>query len=211
MKFITLVLLTFFFVSSSFGQVMEAEKAMSKGENNALIVTLPDTDVKVVAKEWEKFMKSYKAKVKGVKKSDEVFSDNAKLESISDNTVDVYSLVTQKGDDTKLSVWMDLGGAYLNSSDYPEKYENAKKLLHDFSGIVSKTYIANMLQMEEKKMKDLEGTLKDIDKSQENSEKDIEKYLEKIEEEKANIEKAKSDRVDAQKSVVKKVKEQLNN
>ena len=217
MKFLAIFLLSVLIAPFSYGQIMESKKAMSQGDMNALVVTLPDTEVKVVEKEWEKFMKDHKAKVRGIKKSDEVFSDDAKLESISNNTVDVYSLVIQSGDDTKLSVWFDLGGAYLNSGDYPDKYANAKKLLHDFSGIVSKTYIANMLQVEEKKMKDLEGNLKDIDKSQENSERDIIKYQEKIEEEKANIETAKSNRVqaqkdiDVQKGVVRKVKDQLNN
>jgi len=196
---------------------MEAKKPMSQGENNALVIILPKAEEKVVCKEFEKFMKDRKAKVKSIKKSDEMFADDAKLESLSDNTVDVYSLATQKGDDTELAIWFDLGGAYLNSGDYPEKYKNAKMMLNEFSEEVYDIYIAEMLEFEEDKLKDLEGNLKDINKDQENSEDDIEKYLEKIEEEKAKIEEAKNMRIqvesdiESQKGVVSKVKSKLNN
>ncbi len=194
---------------------MESTKAMSQGDKNALSVKLPDTEVKVVEKEWESFIKGYKAKLRKIKKSSEIFADDAKLENISSNTVDVYALVSPRGEDTELSVWFDLGGVYLNSTSHPDQYNSAKVMLNEFLGKVSKTYIANLLNEEEKKMKDLENVLKDIDKSSANSVKDIEKYKEKISEAEANIEKLKIDKegalkdIEAQKAVIKKVKMQL--
>jgi len=217
MKFLVAIIFAVSFMPFASAQIMESAKPMSQGNNNAMTVTLPDTDVKVVEKEWEDFIKDYKAKLRKIKKSSEIFGDDARIESISKNTVDVYALVSERGDDTELTVWYDLGGAYLNSKDHPTQYGNAQKMLNDFSGIVSKTYIANILNEEEKKLKDLEKTLEDIEKSQEDSLKDIEKYEEKIVEEKANIEECKSKKeaamkdVESQKMVVKKVKTQLNN
>lgn len=217
MKFLIVSILSVLFLPFGAAQIMESAKPMSQGTNNALTVTLPDTEVKIVEKEWEDYVKGYKAKLRKIKKSDEIFADDARIESISSNTVDVYGLVSERGEDTELTVWFDLGGAYLNSKDHPEKYLKAQGMLKDFCGIVSKTYIANMLNEEEKKMKDLEGNLKDIEKDQENAVDDIKKYEEKIEEAKATIETCKANKeqamkdIEAQQEVVKKVKAQLNN
>ncbi len=217
MRTFIVLIVSILFVSFGQAQIMEAAKVMSQGENNALIVKLPDTEVKVVEKEWESFIKGYKAKMRKIKKSSEMFADDAKIEDISSNTVDVYALVSERGADTELSVWFDLGGAYLNSETHPEQYTKAEGVLNDFLGRVSKTYIANLLNIEQKKLKGLEGNLKDIEKSSENSVKDIAKFEEKIAEAKANIEKCKLDKetamkdIEAQKVAVKKVKTQLNN
>jgi len=218
MKILTTFLLSFISFTIVFGQgIMEASKLMSQGDNNALTVKLPDTEVKVVEKEWESFIKGYKAKLRKIKKSSEIFADDAKLEGISSNTVDVYALVSERGDDTELSVWFDMGGAYLNSESHPDQYVKAKGMLNDFLGRVSKTYIANLLNEEQKKLKGMEGDLKAIEKSTENSKKDIEKFKEKIAEAEANIEKCKVDKkgaldaIEQQKEAVKKVKMQLNN
>lgn len=217
MKNLMLLLLTAFSTSIMYGQITEAKKLMSQGEQNALIVTLPDTEEKIVSKEWESFIKDHKGKIRKIKKSSEIFADDAKLEDISNNTVDVYALVSQRGDNTELTVWYDLGGAYLNSETHPDQYKSAMNMLNDFSGIVSKTYIANILQEEQKKLKDMEGALKDAEKSKENSLKDIEKFEQKIEEAKSNIKSAEAQKeeimkeIESQKMVVKKVKTQLNN
>ncbi len=217
MKFFIAILFSVMCSPLLFGQIMESSKVMSKGDHNALTVTLPDTEEKVVTKEWEDFIKSYKGKLRKIKKSSEIFADDARLEDISNNTVDVYALVNQRGDDTELTVWYDLGGAFLTSETHPKKYLSAQKMLNKFSGIVSKTYVANMLQEEEKKLKNFEGVLKDIDKSREDSVKDIAKFEKKIEEAKANIEACKSKAeqaskdIEAQKKVVKQVKTDLNN
>ena len=216
MKFLTIILLSIFLIPSSFGQVMEAKKPMSKGEQNALVITLPKADTKVACKQFEKFMKNYKAKVRSIKKSDEMFADDAELPTLSSNTVDVYFVATAQGEDTQLSAWFDLGGAYLNSADYPDKYNSAKVLMNEYSEQVYQIYIAEMLDMEEDTLKDMEGDLKDVNKDQKNSEENIEKYLEKIEEEKKAIEEAKNKRVqiqsdiEAQKKKVGKVKSKMN-
>lgn len=217
MRILIVLILSILFISFGQAQIMESAKVMSQGDNNALTVKLPDTEVKVVEKEWESFIKGYKAKLRKIKKSSEIFADDAKIEDISSNTVDVYALVSERGEDTELSVWFDLGGAYLNSETHPDQYVKAQGMLNDFLGRVSKTYIANLLNEEQKKLKDLEGNLKDIEKSSENSVKDIAKFEEKIAEAKANIEKCKGDKenalkeIEAQKAAVKKVKMQLNN
>lgn len=217
MKIIFAFIFTILSMPLILGQITESKQLMSKGEKNALTVTLPDTEEKVVTKEWESYIKGYKAKLRNIKKSSEIFADDAKLPTISNNTVDVYALINQRGDDTKLTVWYDLGGVFLNSETHPDRYTAAQNMLKNFSGVVSKTYVANLLQEEEKKMKDLEGALKDLVKSRENSVKDIEKYEQKILDEKANIEDCKKKEiqaakdVEAQMKIVKEVKTTLNN
>jgi len=218
MKLLTAFLLSIFCLPVIYGQqIMEASKPMSQGDNNAIVVTLPDTEEKVVAKEWGDFIKEYKGKLRKIKKSSEIFADDAKIEAMSSNTVDVYALVSQRGDNTELTAWFDLGGAYLNSETHPDKWGVAQAMMNDFSARVSKTYVANMLQEEEKKLKGLEGDVKSLEKDKEQALKEIEKCEKKIEEAKAAIEEAENKKeqamkdVEAQKMVVKEVKKKLNN
>ena len=217
MKKLVVALFALFSFQIAEAQIIEASKVMSQGDNNSLTISLPDTDQKIVQKEWESYVKSYKGKMRKIKKSTEIFADDCKLEQISNNTVDVYAIVNQRGENTEVSVWFDLGGSYLNSEVHPEQYEKAEAMLQQFSGKVSKTYVANLLNEEQKKLKKMEGDYKSIEKSQENSVKDIAKFEEKIEEAKANIEDCKVRKeqaakdIEAQKVVVKGVKKQLNN
>ena len=74
-------------------EVIESTCEFSSGSNNALGITILKSDAKTVQKAWEKLMKNYGAKVKSKK---EIFADDASINSISDNTVDVYAIVNQE-------------------------------------------------------------------------------------------------------------------
>ena len=99
---------------------------MSKGENNAFIMELPTDDSKMIKADWVKYMKGFKGKkTKLNKKTGEYFSDNANIKYLSDNTIDVFAKV--KGN--TLTVWYNLGGAYLNSEMHTDKINGVEKML----------------------------------------------------------------------------------
>ncbi|MGK0388531.1 MAG: hypothetical protein ACI94Y_001261 [Maribacter sp.] len=64
-------------------------------------------------------------------------ADDSRLESLSSNTVDIYSTVRQSGENTILAGWYDLGGAYLNSEMHGYKIAAVEKMLNDFALSVS--------------------------------------------------------------------------
>jgi len=62
-RFLFLVTI-FFFSLSLHAQIVEAEKVMTTGSNNALILEIPNSDVKIVEKVWKSYAKSFNGKVK---------------------------------------------------------------------------------------------------------------------------------------------------
>jgi len=154
----------------------KSEKMMSMGAKSAFTVKYEGTDVKSVENQWTKVMKSYKGKVKK-NKAKELFADDVKMPDLSTNTVDVYATVAKDdtGNNTILSVWYDLGGAFLNETDHPSQAVAVKNMLDQTSLRVGAVKAEDVLKTEE-------GTLKDMNKSLEKMVKEKEDGLKKIEE-----------------------------
>ena len=215
-----LTLFTFallFFASSTFAQfIKEANRSFSQGTQNSLSMDLRKTDTKSVEKEFAKFIGQYKGKTKADKKTGEIFSDNAIIKEMGNNDMDIYAKVTQSGEDNNLTVWFDLGGAYLSSEDHPKEYAIAEKMIMEFAISVSKGMLEDQLKEEEKTMKKLEGDLKKLKKDKEGYEKDIEKAKQLIVQRendiKTNIEdqKNKVTEIEGQSGVVEKLKAKID-
>ena len=194
-------------------QISEQSKTMSQGVQNALILELPDTDDKFIDKLWKKYLKSFKGgKSKKNKKQNEVFTDNIKISSLGNGEpIDLYSRTTELGDDVELTLWVDLGGAYLSSSDHPAEYLEGEKLLMRFALEVTKEKIKIEIGKEEDKLKGLEKTQKKLVRANDNYHRDIEQAKEKIKKAEKNIEENEADQentkklIEDQKEVVRKV------
>jgi hypothetical protein len=209
-------------------QIREITTSMSQGSNNALAIDILYADPEKVLDEFEDYVENFKAKTK--KKKGELFGDNAQIKSIGgNNTIDVYAKA-EKGDNKSiLTVWFDLGGAYLSSKTHGEKYGEAVKWLNDFASRMVKKNIEDELKAEQKKLETLTDEQKELVRSKEkldksiiDSEKDIKDLEAKIAQTKQNIEKAKQDiitnqekqkdkttDIEKQKEVVKKVEAKL--
>ncbi len=167
--------------------VREGERSMSQGSKNSLTLDLPKTTAKFAEKLWKDYAKQFKGDTKKDKKSEEWFTDNAMIAGIGGaNTVDMYAKFTESGDVTTLGLWIDLGGAYVGSKDFKDKYGEAEKILADFSQIVQREQ--TKIQLEEQ----TDG-LKKLEKQQRGLEKDKQGLLDDIENWKKKIAKAESD------------------
>ncbi len=202
-------------VFSLSAQVKEAPMNMVKGKENAFSILLKQTNKKEVEKAWTKYIKEFDGKTKRNKKTGFIFSDNAEIEKMSSNTVDVYATITPSGADTDLTVWFDLGGAYLSSEMHGDKATVAKSILDEFALSVSKAAVEEELKEEQKALKKLNADLSDLKKDKDGFESDIEKYKKKIAEAEANIKqniKEQGDKeasIKEQEEVVEKVKDKL--
>ncbi|MEM9885145.1 MAG: hypothetical protein AAF849_04575 [Bacteroidota bacterium] len=210
------LLIIFSFVSCSlFAQINEAQQVLNGTEQHAFSLVLPKTDQKTVEKAWMKFIKEYKGKTKADKKSGVIFTDNADLEDMSNNTVDVYAQVVPNGDATVLTVWYNLGGAYLNSEMHADKVGVGKDLINTFALTVSRAAIEEMLAAEEASLKDLQKEQEKLEKEKKDYENEIAKCEQKIKEAKQNIEKnetaqaSQAEKIAAQQKEVDVVKEKL--
>lgn len=129
--------------------------------------------------------------------------------------MDLYARFEDGNSGTIITVWFDLGGAYLASEIHSDAYEQAEILLKDFATAVNRSLAEDNVAEQEKIQKNLE---KELDKLQ----KDNKKYNDKIEEAKKIIsdmeasiiqnekdQQTKQTEIENQKKEVEKAKEKV--
>jgi len=216
-KKVTLTAILFAFLFTTFSvdaQVMEGKRLMSLGQYNALSVDLVLTTKSEVEKEWIKYIKDFAQKTKK-NAAQEIFGDDAAIAAMSRNTIDIFATINEKGEDTELVVWFDLGGAFLNSQMHGDRYPVAEKMLKEFSMRVSKSAVESELGTQEADLQKLSDKLLRLRQEKQSLEKDIMEFAEKIAEARKQIENvteeynvAKEQRI-AQEAAVENVKAKL--
>ncbi len=190
-------------------KVEEYSEKFSTGSQNAANTTIYEATIDYVIKEWKKTLKEYKhEKIKDEK--NEVFGDNILIKEWGNNPVDIYTRFSEdkKNKTIKMSTAVDLGGAYLKSSEHNDKYKYIEKMVKEFAVKMSKAPIEEKLKEANKITLREEEKLKDLEKENKKLHEDINNYKGKIlKAEKdlavneSNLEKKKKE-VEVQKKVV---------
>lgn len=197
--------------------VREGERTMSQGSKNALTLDLPKTTVKFAEKLWKDYAKQFKGDTKKDKKSEEWFTDNAMIAAIGGaNTVDMYAKFSESGDVTTLGLWIDLGGAYVDSKEFQDKYAEAEKILANFALIVQREQTKEQLNEQTDGLKKLEKQEKNLEKDKQNLLDDIENWKKKIAKAEADIitngknQEDTKQKIESQKKLVEEIQKKLN-
>ena len=160
------------------------------GENKAFSVIIAQSNEQVVKKEWKSLLKDYKSEKITMKK--EIFGDNCLVGPVSENTIDVYAKITDKGDgNIELVSAFDLGGAYLSSSH--EGYGAAQKIIKDFAVKLTKMGIEKELKEKEKELEKAEKEVERLKKENDRLHQDIDRAKGMIEDANKTIDQAKLD------------------
>jgi len=194
-------------------KVRESNESFSNGNHNSLTVTLYVTDISMVEKEWKSKMKDF-GYDKSSEKKDEYFFDNVVMKDLGNNTMDVFSKVTeQKGEKSVLlTAAFDLGGAYLSSSEHKDKFEYVKKMMRDFAVKISKEELDDQIKAAGKVLSNLQDKQAGLEKDNKGLADDITNYNAKIKKANEQIEQNKKDietkkgEVAAQQKVVEGIK-----
>ncbi|MCO6478877.1 MAG: hypothetical protein J5I94_19740 [Phaeodactylibacter sp.] len=184
MKNTLIFFLTFFSAYQLQAQNMqETDKRMSQGEQNSFTLEFNVGNAETIADLWVDYQKEFKAKrPKLNKKENEYFADDAQIKAISDNTIDIYSKVAKKSDKgAVLTIWFDLGGAYLSSSRHPDRMAGAREWTAGFEQVVKAAFAQEALEAEEDILKGLEKELKGLEKDKEDAVKEVEKLQKELE------------------------------
>lgn len=201
---------------SILASVREGERVMSQGSKNSLTVDLPKTSLKDAEKLWKDYAKQFKGDTKKDKKTDEWLSDNAMIAAIGGaNTIDMYAKFTESGETTTLGLWIDLGGAYVDSKAFADKYAEGEKILQNFALSIQR-------EQTKKQLSDQQDDLKKMDKDQKKLEgknadwvKDIETWKKKITQAEADIQtnikqqEEQKVKIEAQKKLVEEINKKL--
>ncbi|MEO9533617.1 MAG: hypothetical protein ABJG68_01355 [Crocinitomicaceae bacterium] len=178
---------------TSFSQVEVKETNVNiDGGKNGFEIEIPYADKKTTEKELKDLFKSWKgsfSEKKGIMKS-----DDCKNKQMGENTFDVFGTVVENGEDgSKALIAVDLGGAYLSSSEHASQYKVMESILKTWGVKTAQVFVAEIVKTEEKLLKDQEKELEDLEKDQEKLEKEIEDYKKKIEDNEKAIEQSKKD------------------
>lgn len=210
---------SFSFLSAQEIQIQEAPKTMSQGVNNALVFDLYNVPLNIAESLWKDHMKKYKGKTKREKKTKAWFTDNAKIKTMSNNTVDVYATFLQdkKNDILSISVWFDLGGAYVSSALDRNQYTSAINVMQEYKLQVDNYLASEELELQEKALKAMENDMDKLKKDNENYHKKIADAEALIEEMKQKIQtnlKAQDDKnkeIETQKVTVDRARKEVRN
>lgn len=209
---------TLLLAMNSNAQVKEEVRAMSQGSHSSLILGLPNCTDKFAEKIWKDFIKPYGGDTKRNRKDEELFTDNATIPGISDgnNPVDMYAKIAEIGPDASITIWIDLGGAWLNGDEYSARKQEAEKLLLRYGLEVARQTTANQLEDQQKELKKLENSQKKLERDNEGYHRDIENAKEKIKKAEMEIESNLKDqelakqKIEAQRKVVEQIQKKLD-
>ncbi len=170
------------FSISLVAQTSVERKTMSEGIYEATVIQIPGLEKKDVGDLWTDFLKDfYGVRTKYNRKTKEYFSDDADISAIGlGNTVDIYASIEERGDGTELSVWYDLGGAYMSAREHSDRHLEAEKILLRFGLEAAKEQVRMEIKDQEKALGGLEGDLKKLENDKERLEREIEKAQEAI-------------------------------
>lgn len=196
--------------------VREGERVMTQGSKNSLTVDLPKTSLKDAEKLWKDYAKQFKGDTKKDKKTDEWLTDNAMIAAIGGaNTIDMYVKFTESGDMTTLGLWIDLGGAYVDSKGFADKYAEAEKILQNFVLSVQREQTKKQLEDQQDDLKKMEKAERKLVDKNADLVKDIENWKKKITQAEADIQtnlkqqEEQKVRIEAQKKLVDEINKKL--
>ena len=202
---------------SQMEEITESKETMKQGTFNAIVVELPNADDKVALNVWKTFIKGYGAKAKKVKRSKEYLASGAIIGGLNNSeNVDVFARAEEKGDDSELIVWIQMGEFYVSSGSFPSDYTAATKMLEDYAFEVAKELVNIQIEDEEKKMKKMVKEMDRLKKKNEGYHKDIQKAKDAIAKAEKNIEENEKDQkeqtsvIESQNKALQALKEKLS-
>ena len=198
-------------------EISESKETMKEGTFNAIVVELSNADEKVALKVWKSFIKGFGAKAKKIKRSKEYLASDVIIGGLNNSeNVEVYSRVEDKGDDSELIVWIQMGEFYVSSGSFPSDYTVAAKMLEDYVIEVAKELVNIEVNNAEKKMKKLVKEMDKLKKKNNSYFKDIEKAKDAIVRAEKNIEnnirdqKEQESLIESQQNALQILKEKLS-
>jgi prefoldin subunit 5 len=185
--FYTLLALTlsFFSITGAQNPIVVSEEELTLGDSNVngYTVTIPEVSYEQTLKNWIKYLESG-TRSKVVQKGNNLSIFGAKVKPLSENPVNVYSIVTNDNSGVKIQTAMEMErDNYAGSTEYA----NARKYIFDFAKDQYVAVVNDQLKEEERKLRDLNSDLKSLENDQGKMERSTASARETIEEERQRL------------------------
>jgi len=190
---------------------------MSEGVHEAVLFNINQVDSRTVEKLWDDFINEFGGKTRRKRREGEYQTEGASIVQLTGTKpVNVFFKAEDFGDNSRASVWFKTDGAFLEFSSNPGIQKQAEAFLADFKHSIKLHLADEQMEQEEKKLMDLERELGKLERMKERYEKEIERAKETIADNEQNLEEnkalqeAKVTEIEAQKLIVEKVLQMLN-
>ena len=161
-------------------EVTEAKRPMSKGENNAFIIEVPQTKITDLQKSWTNYLKN-NAKEKIVNEKGEIFILASIIKRINDKSLNLYSRFQETTVGTNINTFYQIDDVFVTSENNATVATSIKSFLFDFGKQAYAEAVQIELEREQKTLKDLEKDLDGLHKEEDKELKNIDKYKREIE------------------------------
>jgi hypothetical protein len=138
---------------------------MSKGEHPGIQLDIPEVTADDIQRDLEKRIKS-KTKSKFVKSGNETSIEQTTIKEISETPLNVFVQVTPLDSGTRVTTHMEDQGKFIGEAE-GDKYAKMKTFMRDFGIDVYKEEVSGQVRVQEKVLKDLEGSLDKLKKQNE--------------------------------------------
>lgn len=156
----------------------EKKENIGQGLNDAICVYVPHIDQKTLNNLWKEKMKSFQAKVKG---RAQTTSTGVLMPDLSAQPITIYSSSRSLGHEaSSLIVGFKLETGFINSTDHPNAFQEAKKFVEDFSLNASKSSVSSNIKDQLNKLEKKQRELQAIEKKRVNRLNDLERYQQLI-------------------------------
>jgi len=197
--------------------ISEHERSMSLGKQTTFSIDIDGADENMAEDVWKEYVKGY-GKSKRNRKAKEYYVVGARIPMIAGSKdLDIYIKFDERVGHTTANLWIDNGGSFINSNEYPKEAQGAEEFLTEFYLAVKRNAISEEMKKQEKALNKLDKSLRKFEKKNIGYHKNIEKAKEKIEKAEKNIEQNLKDQedqrilIEQQKKVVEEIIERLNN
>lgn len=193
--------------------ITESVERMSLGDNSALVMMVNGEKTRTVEKEVSKLLKEMKSRAKK-NKAGELYAEGVYLHSI-DQSLDVYTIVEEAGEGSRLVMFFKMGDNYVRSDVHPEVYKSAWSVLREIDLRIAKAKVEEELDDEAKALKNLERERESLKKELMNMINLVEKkkqeiiQLEKDQEVNQEEQKRVESEIDRQREVLRRVEDEL--
>lgn len=152
--------------------VKKEQQMMSKGENLAIIVKIPEADIKMVQKGWEKAIKN-KTKSKIQKEMNETWIASTLLTEIYQEPMAVYGKVISTDGGVDVIAFFEIDSVFINQENDDDKVTSASQFMRKFGVEQYRLAVNQQLKDEEKKLKGFKQNLSKLQKENEKLHKTI--------------------------------------
>jgi len=134
-------------------EVKEIFESMSEGKRPGVKVNVPGANPIQVINSWKHYLRNYDVKSKS--RRGEIFSDNATIEQLSDEVVDIYTKVEAYQGGVLVKSFFRINQAYVSDKLMPDQFEVVANLMRNFAVTETANTLKEQLALKESELLEL--------------------------------------------------------